>query len=273
MSSKLEDLSQWLWELQTKLKRDFEIEEIYIGGASSVAILDHVWFRSPVILRDLDIYVVCGQKVDKGYAEIMAMTVQSDSLGMLDPVGVTPHIRGNPEKPSPERENYLAGWGFNLFKGQSSMDVTLYHSESEMPLNGIFNFDMIKLRLRTDQSLADFARAELSQFSYEELLVRKAVQDPHGGYLSWKKKEPKVVNWHEVDRDPIVQAVRVVRSLGKLGCGNVPSEIVRHVRPQIEKRTGYDKAKLEAALGRVEKDPRVRAERRMLLEVGLGRLI
>ena len=41
MSDELNRLSDSLWEMQQKLRKNFGVEEVFIGGASSIAILDH----------------------------------------------------------------------------------------------------------------------------------------------------------------------------------------------------------------------------------------
>jgi len=268
MSDELVRLSDLLWELQLKLRKHFGVQEILVGGASSLAILDHVWHREPIALRDLDVYVVRGTNVDREYAQAMAEALQSERLGSLHADGVTPHVRGNPALPFPERDNYQSGWGFDLVRGPQTVDMTLYHSENEVPLNGIFSFDMVKLRLLTDQPLVDCVRSELRRFSYEQLLVSGVLRDLHGGYSDWRKKMPRVVNWYEIERDCVLSSVRVVRSLGKIGCENVPPDIVRFLRPRLERRPQFNAKKFAAALERMKADPTVVVEKRMLKQVG-----
>lgn len=268
MGHELNALSDLLWELQQKLRKRFGIREIFIGGASSIAILDHVWHFDPLTLRDLDIYVIRGEAVDRDYAESVAAALQSEKLGVLAPAGVTPHIRGNPALPFPECNHYQSGWGFDLLRPGHTVDVTLYHSEADVPLNGIFSLDMVKLQLLTDQSLVDRVTAELRRYSYESLLVRQVIRDPHGGYADWRKRRPKVINWHEIDRDCVVSSVRVVRTLGKLGCENVPSEILRYLRPRLERRPQFSSEKFAVALERVKSDSASVVEKRMLRQVG-----
>lgn len=272
MNSELKKLSEKMKALQAAL-REFGVEEFFIGGASSIALLDHVWYRADLVMRDLDIYVVRGQKVDESWARALAARLESKELGALASSGVTPHIRGNPHLAAPDRYHYQSGWGFDLLHSDVSFDLTLYHSEAEISLNGLFDCDMVKIRMRTDQSLRDLITEELNRFSYDALMVKGVIYDPHGGYASWKAREANLKSWHEVERDPVVQTVRVVRTLGKLGYRHVPAEIMRRLRPQIERRPEYSREKLEKALRRVENDPWVTEEKRMLRELGFYSLI
>jgi len=269
MNERLEQLSEWIGEAQKILSEEFGIPEVYIGGASSISILDHVWHREPLVLRDLDLYVVHGKPVDKDQALKIAARLETPKIGKLAPAGVTPHFRCNPALPMPERNSYLTGWGLDFLRGNDVMDITLNHSRDELSLNGIFSCDMVKIRLMAGQSLVETIRDELLKFSYTELVAKGTLYDEHEGYPAWRSREPRVINWHEVERDPIVQSVRVARSLGKHGLDRVPSEIVRFVRPRIERRPEYDRTKLRVALQRVENDPRSFAERHMLSQMGM----
>lgn len=268
MERDLAGLSRRLLPLQKRLgERGFS--EILIGGSAAVGILDSVWHGDELNLRDLDVYLIFGRKMEKSDAVALAAWLTLPELGALDEAGVTTHVRTNPALGLPERFQYLAGWGMNFVKGASILDLTVYHSADEILLNGIFTSDMIKVRLGAE-SLEELARTQLATGTLPDLMARGVIRDEHGGYLAWRQKQPKILHWQEIERDPAVQSLRVVRGLLRYGMDRVPSEIARPFQDLARQGKEYDRARWATGLARLQEGASASTALAMVREIGFG---
>ncbi len=270
MQNDLIALSRRLDPLQERLaERGFD--ELFVGGSASIGILDAVWEKKPLSLRDLDVYLIYGKQVSEAEARDLAAFLEGPEVGTLDHAGVTTHIRANPRLPASERYNYLAGWGMNFVKDGNVLDLTVYHSRAEIPLNGIFSSDTVKIRLE-DMSLEEAVR-EIVRGTLDNLIERKIIRDEAGGYEDWRKREPRVIRWIEVERDPAVQALRVARGLIRYGLTTVPDDIREPFQKLAEDRKPHDKKRWATALKRLEQDGQAAIALPMVRAMGFGWLL
>ncbi len=271
MERDVPNLSRRLAPLQERLRaRGFE--EILIGGSAALGILDVVWHGAPLNLRDLDVYLIFGRKMERAEAVTLAQWLSVPEIGTLDAAGVTTHIRTNPKLPVPARFSYLAGWGMNFVKNDSILDLTVYHSIEEISLNGIFSSDTIKLRL-AGTSLETLARDTIAEGSWEALRAAGVIKDDEGGYEAWRNKRPALLRWQEVERDPAVQSLRVVRSLQRYGLSHVPREIAEPFRRLAALKKPHDVSRWNSGLARLGEDGKEANALAMLRELGFSDLL
>lgn len=181
-------------EVQQKLRSQFGISRIFIGGGSSRAFLDHLYYGSPLEMRDLDIFVVADRRVDRGFAEQIGKALESENLGRYSAKDLRPRPRANT----------IAGYGFFLLNGPAVIDLSIFHSMKALRLNGILDVDQIMIELRHPESLTDWAQNPSA-----------VLDDRFDGYLHWVQKHPSIVHWMNIESDPLLTAIRVVRALSK----------------------------------------------------------
>lgn len=271
MAKDIAALSRRIAPLQEKLA-DRGFDEILLGGSASIGVLDLVWEGKPLALRDIDVYLVWGKQVAEDDAKDLARYLEGPEVGALDCAGVTTHVRANPRAPGPEKYRYLAGWGMNFVREGSILDLTVYHSQSEIPLNGIFSSDTVKLRL-AGVTLEELVEREIRKHSLEELIRRKIVRDEAGGYEDWRKREPRLIRWIEVERDPAVQAIRVARGLLRYGLTQVPDAIAEPFRRLAAERRPYDETRWRSGLARMAADGQTSLGHALLRQLGFDWLL
>ena len=243
----VEKLSTWLNILQRGLYEKYKIDTVYIGGGSSRAILDYFYSnkQQPLVMRDFDVFLVAHQKIDSQYARELGETIAKTYplIGSLSVADLRPRPRVNPTLPPPENFTYNAGYGFFFLKGDDILDLSIYHTMADLGLNGIFDVDTVMIPLRYDTSLLDFFTNTLSQSKDYDILVQSGkILDKHRGYQSWRQKAPKVVKWGDIERDPMLGAIRVIRTFGKVGVKTPDTQTMNTIKqliasePQIQNR-------------------------------------
>lgn len=254
-------LSRMISSIQKDLHSKFGIDKIYIGGGSSLAILDHVTQGKPISYRDLDIFVVAGQKVTSELAEKIGRQLESDLIGTYSGKDLRPRPRGNPELNRKESAKYNAGYGFFWTKENEAVDLSIFHSEKDLRLNGIFNIDEVMIPLDYKTSLAKLVAKSRTGLP--------PLDDPDQGYESWKEKNPEVVHWAEVQRDPQLQAIRMIRSYAKLGVVKLPSEVTTKLAKLVESSGETQIFQVTRGLIKLLADPGAAEELKSLSKLGI----
>lgn len=251
VSPELQSLSDRVRELQGGLRARFGLDKVYIVGGGARAILDHLYRGKALAMRDLDVFVPAGRVVEESFAEEVGRTLASKTLGRFAREHLRPRPRSNPALPPPARLDYNAGYGFFFVRDALELDLTLFNSEEDFALNGIVDADCIRIPLVHGTTLASWA-AGAGERSYERLLADGGVVDPYGGYAAWLKREMRIVHWTEVEREPMMAAIRIVRLFAK--AGQAPSE--------------GDAKRLRALLASSERSGPVQSSRNLLKLLG-----
>lgn len=263
----VKDISDWLKVFQDGIKKKFGVDEVYIGGGSSRAILDAIYQNSMPDMRDLDIFIVLNKEVTFENSKEIGQTLESTDLGRFAENDLRPRPRSNP-KLLPDMKAALshnAGYGFFWLKDKNIFDLSVYHSRADLALNGILNFDMVMIPLR-DQTLESWFVKNKNK-SVEQLLKNNRIIDEHGGYVDWLKKDGKLINHLNVEADPFVISIRLTRSFAKIGRIGLPEglakdltqalnrqpknrlQIVRNLEKMLEDKVAYSELKTLQSIG------------------------
>ncbi|NGX53619.1 MAG: putative nicotinate-nucleotide adenylyltransferase [Chlamydiae bacterium] len=114
------------------------------------------------------------------------------------------------------RNDYVAGWGLHWIRSHGEiLDLSVYHRQEDLDLNGIFDIDTVMIPLKWDATLLEFAQ-RLREVSYEQLVEEGRVYDRYQGYSHWVNGEIEIVNWLDIESDPLLKIMRVVRTLFKM---------------------------------------------------------
>ncbi len=217
-------LSRILTKIQTALATQYGFDQIMIGGGSARAILDHVYFGGPLQFRDLDIFVVAHQTVTSKFADDLGRALEATHLGTYQPNELRPRPRGGTN----------AGFGFSLNTSAGDIiDLSIYHSDAALDRNGIFDVDRVMIPLRQGESLQS-TLARMVSVTPNQAIRRNWIIDREGGYPAWQRQRPSIVNWGEIERDPILQSIRVLRTYLRSGRRSLPLEVRRRLKTLIE---------------------------------------
>lgn len=229
-SGSLAKISNRLSALQAKLFAEYGISSIYIGAGSSLAVLDHCLEGKDLVMRDLDIFACLGKQMTRSIAHAMGRRLETPEIGRFSAHDVRPRRRGNPGLPLPQAYDYNAGFGFFMInEDETILDLTVFHSDDDMLLNGIMNVDKVRIRLEFGTSLLDqFAPLFDSESpDFGDL----GIEDFHGGYRSWQAGTAELANEFDVRRAPLQTILRIIRTFAKF---SVPS-ISEMTRDQLER--------------------------------------
>lgn len=265
ISTEMKALSDKLATLQTVLRR-FGITKIYIGGGSAPAVLDHFYFGKPLDMRDLDLFVIAGRKVSAEEALQIARAIEAAGLGHIDPKDVHPIFRGDASQgPGGASEVAMIA---QLEDEHSQLDFKLYYSEELLKLNGLVDTDTIMIPLDSKMSLEAYVRKYFFRTSPENLAFLRIIRDIHNGYVSWMRRTPKIIHWAEIERDPLVQSIRIARNFGKVNRFEVPLETANRLSRLIAQSERLSHATILKNLLRVLDDKSRVKELRMIQKFG-----
>jgi nicotinate-nucleotide adenylyltransferase len=262
-------ISNWLGEVQQGLSKRFGIERIYIGGGSARAILDFIYHGKPVEMRDFDVFAVADREVTKELGTQIGEALASKTLGIFSKNDLRPRPRGNDKLPIPEAHNYNAGYGFFWLNNDRIFDLSVYHSQEALSLNGIFDFDMVMLQLSANERLTDWVALAASGVQYEKLVADGKVIDVFGGYRQWENQSGSIIHWTEVGRDPLLNAIRVIRSYTKIKATSIPPEEEAKLRSLIENAASLNKLQIVRNLLKLLEDADYARELKMLDAIGV----
>lgn len=199
-----------------------------IGGGSVPALLDHLFAGTALRMRDLDMILIADRPVEQDLARRIGESLDSPDLRFL-PRYVYPRRRTRSE-----REPVVAGWGL-IWDGQGiEVDLSIFHNDSALELNGLMNIDRILIPLPADKTLNEIAASMLIAGSADAAIMNGLVHDACGGYASWVHRSPAIVAWNAIHAAPIECSMRIVRACAaKLHLAHLHAELADPLRAAI----------------------------------------
>jgi hypothetical protein len=227
-------LSAVLSRVASELKDSFGLTRLAIGGSSAPALLDHLFTGSALKMRDFDLILIADRPVDEKLVRTIGGAVDSADIRYL-PRYIYPRMRAD------EHEQLVtAGWGAIWDAAGMEVDLSVFHDESALCLNGLMNVDRILIPFGADTSLNEIAARMLTMETAEAALEAGLFCDPWGGYASWVHRSPVIVAWNAIHAAPIECAIRIVRSsANKLHLNALRSEIADPLRAALI--TGHER--------------------------------
>ena len=166
-------------------------------------------------MRDLDVFAIANQEVTVDLLNTIGAHLETEEFGFFSRKDLRSRPRVPLDKPLLTRNDYVAGFGLHwLRKNGEILDLSVYHSKSDIDLNGIFDIDTTMIPLTPDFSLIDFAK-KAKELSYEQLCEEGYLYDRYDGYMKWREGELRIINWLDIEADPLLKISRVVRTLFK----------------------------------------------------------
>lgn len=256
-SAALARISLKVAAVQAGLADQLGVRTVYLGGGSIMTILDHLYRGLPLEVRDLDVMAVVGRTVTPEMALELGHALEGGELGRLSVKDQRPRPRVNILLEPAKRQGYNAGQGFYWLDSRTGeiLDLSLYHSMKDMLLNGILDLDCVMLRLDEGESLEQVAREDFTRSSYDALVANGRLLDRFEGYRSWLDRNPHVVKWPNVERDPCQIAIRVIRSFGKVGRRELPPRVTQRLKGLIESSAPTDAFQTIRGLLKILGDP------------------
>jgi hypothetical protein len=221
-------LSSILASVSAALRDRFGLTRLAIGGGSAPALLDHLFTGSALRMRDLDMILIADRPVDQDLARRVGESLDSPELRFL-PRYVYPRRRTRTE-----REPVIAGWGCLWDANGVEVDLSIFHDDCALELNGLMNIDRILVPIDGGRTLNEIAAEMLTSMSAEAAALAGLVKDPCGGYASWVHRSPAIVAWNAIHAAPIESSMRIVRSCAsKLHLGHLRAELADPLRAAI----------------------------------------
>jgi hypothetical protein len=221
-------LSSILASVSAALRDKFGLTNLSIGGGSAPALLDHLFSGTALRMRDLDLILVANRPVDQELARRIGKAADSSDLRFL-PRYIYPRRRTHVE-----REPIVAGWGVLWDAHGTEIDLSMFHDERSLELNGLMNIDRILIPLPPEKTLNEIAAELLLCESPEMAIMKGLVNDACGGYASWGHRSPAIVAWNAIHAAPIECTMRIVRACAsKLHLGHLHAELADPLRAAI----------------------------------------
>ena len=221
-------LSSILASVAGELRDRHDLTRLYVGGGSALALLDHLFAGAALRMRDFDMFLVADRPVDRELALRVGESLDSAELRFL------PKYVYARRRTHVAREPVIACWGA-LWDAQGvEVDLSMFHDDSALELNGLMNVDRILIPLPPDKTLNEVAAAILTTGSAEAATVAGLVADPCGGYASWVHRSPAIVAWNAIHAAPIECSMRIVRACAsKMHRNRLHAELADPLRAAI----------------------------------------
>lgn len=257
-------LSAILSRVAAELRDRFGLTNLAIGGASAPALLDHLFAGAALRMRDFDLIAVADRCVDQDLARSIGEALDDPALRFL-PRYVYPRPRSRGEN-----SLWTAGWGCIWNADGVEVDLSIFHDDDALGLNGLMNVDRILIPFGADRSLNEIAAAMLTAGSPEEAIRTGLIEDPWGGYASWAHRSPAIVAWNAIQASPIECSIRIVRACAtKLHVAHMHPELADPLRAAIEQgRERGDRFLRVRNLVKLFHDDRAAVELEMLHALG-----
>jgi hypothetical protein len=188
-----------------ELREQFGLTRLAIGGSSAPALLDHLFAGGALKMRDFDLIAVANRTVTEDLVRAIGSALHSDELRFL-PRYIYPRMRARGDG-----KLWQAGWGVIWDADGMEVDLSIFHDERALALNGLMNVDRILIPF-ADATLNDIAARMLTAGCATAALDRGLYTDPWGGYAAWVHRSPAIVAWHAVFAAPLECAIRIVRA-------------------------------------------------------------
>lgn len=214
--------------VSSELRNRFQLTKLFIGGASAPALLDHVFSGAALRMRDFDLILVAGRTVEADLARSIGEALDRPELKFL-PKYVYPRLRARGD-----HELWTAGWGCIWDADGVEVDLSIFHDEDALELNGLMNVDRVLIPLPPDQSLSEITAKMLMAGTPEAVVEAGLVHDPCGGYAGWVHRSPVIVAWHDVHASPIQNSIRIIRTCtNKLHLSHLNPELADPLRAAV----------------------------------------
>ncbi|MFP5245240.1 MAG: hypothetical protein ACLGH0_01005 [Thermoanaerobaculia bacterium] len=214
--------------LTDRLRDEFGLTRLCIGGASAPALLDHLFAGNPLRMRDFDLVMVADRTVEEDLARRIGQALDSPELRFL-PRYVYPRSRSRGETVL-----WIAGWGLIWDAKGVEVDLSIFHDDDAHDLNGLLNIDRIRVPIRPGKTLNEIAAEMLVAGCPDAAIASGLIDDPWGGYASWVHRSPVIVGWRAVQASPIECAIRIVRACAnKLHLNHLHPELADPLRAAI----------------------------------------
>ena len=221
-------LSSILASVAAELRGRHGLTRLYVGGGSALGLLDHLFAGTALRMRDFDIFLIADRRVDEKLARSVGEALDSPELRFL------PKYVYARRRTQSAREPVVAGWGALWDAHGVEVDLSIFHDDSALELNGLMNVDRILIPLPPDKTLNEIAAAILMAGSAEAAIMAGLVADPWGGYASWVHRSPAIVAWNAIHAAPIECAMRIVRACAsKLHLNRLHPELADPLRAAI----------------------------------------
>ena len=202
------------------LRDRFGLSRLFIGGSSAPALLDHLFAGAALKMRDFDLIIVAERPVEQELVRRIGAAFDAADFRFL-PRYVYPRMRARDDQ-----ELWNAGWGVIWDAQGMEVDLSVFHDETALALNGLMNIDRILIPFSADTSLNETAARMLTAGSAEVALEAGLYDDSWGGYASWVHRSPVIVAWSAIHAAPIECAIRIVRaSANKLHLNHLHPEV------------------------------------------------
>lgn len=260
----IDELSSDLDTINAVSRKQFGTDHIYIGGGTARSVIRSVFLKEPLTFRDFDTFIVADRQVTAQMAEKLGRAIDAKGVGEYSELDLRPRPRPNPQLPPPASYNHNAGFGFFVFnKSDVLHDISVYHSDYDLSLNGMFDVDTIRVRLPVGTSLKTVMN--LGPESFKEL-----IEDPYNSLKTvLGNGRPRLVHWQAVESDPQQQAIRAVRTLGKFDAFSNGETFDRKMKKLIAKSPPPNILQICRNLGKLLEDPAWFQELTLLKEWGL----
>jgi hypothetical protein len=189
-----------------ELRNRYGLTRLAIGGSSAPALLDHLFSGSALKMRDFDLIVVAERTADEELLRSIGAALDGTDLRFL-PRYVYPRLRARSD-----HELHMAGWGLIWDAQGMEVDLSIFHDDAALTLNGLMNVDRILIPFGVETSLNEIAARMLTCGSAEAALEAGLFDDACGGYASWVHRSPVIVAWDAIHASPIECAIRIVRA-------------------------------------------------------------
>jgi hypothetical protein len=221
-------LSAILALVSSALRERFGLTRLAIGGSSAPALLDHLFSGSALKMRDFDLILVADGPVEGELLRRIGAAVDGPELRFL-PRYVYPRRRARGD-----HELWTAGWGLIWDAQGMEIDLSIFHDDAALTLNGLMNVDRILIPIGAGTSLNEIAARMLTAGSPEAALEARLFDDPCGGYASWVHRSPVIVAWDAIHASPIECAIRIVRACAnKLHLHHLHAELADPLRAAL----------------------------------------
>jgi hypothetical protein len=221
-------LSEIFASVAAELRDRYGLTRLYVGGASAPALLDHLFTGAALRMRDFDMFAVADRSVDEKLARRIGKSLDSPALRFL------PKYVYARRRTHSAREPVVAGWGVVWDADSLEADLSIFHDDTALELNGLMNVDRIFIPLPPDKTFNEVAAAILTTGSAEAAIAAGLVEDRCGGYASWVHRSPAIVAWNDIHASPIDRATRIIRTcVNKLHLARLHPEIADPLRAAI----------------------------------------
>lgn len=266
-SPELKALSKLLQNFQSRLEEYNGTNVIYVGGGSSRAILDHIYFKKKLEMRDLDVFMVANTTVDEAYGIALGQALENAELGKFAREDLRPRPRYDETLPFPHEFN--AGYGFFWINNEGRIfDLSMFHSEYALKQNGVFTIDRVMVPITKAQTLEALAM-KLAKIQPTQASNSGLIRDVHQGYTDWINKKPVLLDKVGFLKDPALTTLRSIRTFNKLQVSTLPKDFVTFVQGALKNAKPTNRLQMGRNFLKLLEDEAAAKEIKTLTQAGI----